>query len=39
MMRTNFHLRGGGGSMILDDPYNRVEATQRGNSLEGVEDV
>ena len=40
MMRTNFHLRGGGGGgMILDDPDHRAEVMRGGNALEGVEDV
>ena len=38
MMRTKFHLRGGGGE-ILDDPDHRAEVMRRGNALEGAEDV
>ena len=38
MMRTNFHLQGGG-RMILDDPDHHAEVMRRGNALEGVEDV
>ena len=38
MMKTNFHLRGGGG-IILDDTDYHAEVMRGGNALEGVEDV